>query len=183
MPHCTFQRGVQETQWWLLPHCIVNVVIYMESVGCGMLMNRIKDLHSKLDDLIERIKKALLKESISANGFSKKEKIFKKSLNNAKFKNIKVFKQNSCNVCPTLTTHNNSLIVMSVEDIVQWTEDSSPEFFRKLLLPERLQLQVLPASLASRLPESKLTFAALSNDCCYGQHMWHILLALLQKPR
>ena len=60
---------MQEKQSWLLPHCIVNVVIYMESVGCGTLMNRIKDLHSKLDDLIERIKKALLKESISSNGF------------------------------------------------------------------------------------------------------------------
>ena len=72
---------------------------------------------------------------------------------------------------------------MSVQDIVRRTEDSSREFFRKLLLPERLQLQGLPASLALRLPESKITFAALSNDCCYGQHMWHILLALLQKPR
>ena len=39
-----------------------------DSVG-EKLMNRIKDLHSKLDDLIERIKKALLKESISSNGF------------------------------------------------------------------------------------------------------------------
>ena len=55
-----------------------------DSIG-EKLMNRIKDLHSKLDDLIERIKKALLKESISANGFSKKKrthpkkfKVFKK---------------------------------------------------------------------------------------------------------
>ena len=71
---------------------------------------------------------------------------------------------------------------MSVEDIVQWTEDSSREFSQKLLLPERLQLQGLPASLALRLPESKITFAALSNDCCCGQQMWHSLLALLQKP-
>ena len=39
-----------------------------DSIG-EKLMNRIKDLHSKLDDLIERIKKALFMESISANGF------------------------------------------------------------------------------------------------------------------
>ena len=49
---------------------------------------------------------------------------------------------------------------MSVQDIVRRTEDSSREFFRKLLLPERLQLQGFPASLALRLPESKITFAS-----------------------
>ena len=66
----------------------------------------------------------------------------------------------SCNVCPTLTTHNNNLIVMSVQDVVRRTKDSSREFFRKLLLPERLQLQGFPASLALRLPENKITFAS-----------------------
>ena len=60
----------------------------------------------------------------------------------------------------TVTTHNNSLIVMSVRDIVLRTEDSSREFFRKLLLPERLQLQGFPASLALRLPENKITVAS-----------------------
>ena len=63
-------------------------------------------------------------------------------------------------MCPTLTTHNNSLIVLSVQDIVRRTEDSSREFFRKLLLPERLQLQGFPESLALRLPENKITFAS-----------------------
>ena len=64
------------------------------------------------------------------------------------------------NVCPTLTTHNTYLLIMSVKDIVNNVEDSKREFFRLLLLPERLQLMGFPGKLALTLPESRVVFAS-----------------------
>ena len=66
----------------------------------------------------------------------------------------------SWNVCPTLATHNQYLVPMSVKDILNNTEDSAREFFRLLLLPERLQLQGFPAKLALWLPENKIVLAS-----------------------
>ncbi len=64
------------------------------------------------------------------------------------------------NVCPTLTTHNVYLLIMSVKDIVNDVEDSEREFFRLFLLPERLQLMGFPASVALTLPKSRVVFAS-----------------------
>lgn len=62
--------------------------------------------------------------------------------------------------CPTLTTHNSYLFVLSVRDIIHNVEDNQREYFGKLTGPVRLALQGFPPSLALDLPEGKITFAA-----------------------
>ena len=47
-----------------------------------------------------------------------------------------------------------------MKDIVNNVEDSKREFFRLLLLPERLQLMGFPGKLALTLPESRVVFAS-----------------------
>ena len=50
-------------------------------------------------------------------------------------------------MCRSMTTQNNSLIVMSVQDIVWQTEDSSQEFLPKDVWSSKLSLDIaIPGS-------------------------------------
>ena len=70
------------------------------------------------------------------------------------------FKKCSINIAPTLTTHNTSLIVLSVRGVVEEIPDDKREFFRFLHDSERLGLQGLPITLIQTLPANKVAFAA-----------------------
>ena len=62
--------------------------------------------------------------------------------------------------CPTLTTHNCYLFVLSVSDIIRNVDDRQREYCGKLTGPQRLVLQGFPPELALDLPVGKITFAA-----------------------
>ena len=63
------------------------------------------------------------------------------------------------NSFPTLTTHNQYLMILSVADVVAGTPDEQREFFRKPAPTERMTAQGFPADAVLRVPSNLHVFA------------------------
>ena len=63
------------------------------------------------------------------------------------------------NSFPTLTTHNQYLMILSVADVVAETPDEQREFFRKPAPTERMTAQGFPADTVLHVPSNLHVFA------------------------